>query len=100
MLQRRVLTTLACCVFLLATPSSASAAPKPCPGSHDLLNADQAIAQPIFQEGIALGLFTEEELRQGFAGFDENGNGLACFKPGGGIHFALPHPFHIIDDRI
>lgn len=100
MLQRRVLITLACCVFLLATASSASAAPKPCPGSYALLNADQAIAQPIFQEGIALGLFTEEDLRQGFAGFDENGNGLACFKPGGGIHFELPHPFRIIDDRI
>jgi hypothetical protein len=89
--------------MLLASASSASGAPKEkpprCQGGFALLNADEAISQPIFQEGIRLGLFTEEDLRMGFAGFDENGNGLACFKPLPGAKFVLPHPFRIRDDR-
>jgi hypothetical protein len=46
-----------------------------------LLTADLVVQLPIFQEGIAAGLNTEAEIRKGFAGFDENGNGLVCFKP-------------------
>ena len=54
----------------------------------------------IFQDGIEQGFFTEEDLRMGFASFDVNGNGLACFKPLPGDKFALPHPFRIQDDRL
>jgi hypothetical protein len=73
--------------------------PPRCTGGHALLNADQAVQQPIYQEGIARDLFTEEDLRMGFAEFDDNGNGLACFKPLPGKKFVLPHPFSIGDDR-
>jgi hypothetical protein len=103
MMQRRVLATIACCVIVLATASSASAAPneKPprCNGGGALLTEDQAIAQKIFQEGIEGGFFTEDELREGFRTFDDNGNGLVCFKPLPGKRFVLPHPFRIGDDR-
>jgi hypothetical protein len=103
MVHRRVLATLACCVVLLATASSASGAPneKPprCTGGSVALNADQAVSQPIYQQGIDEGFFTEEDLRMGFADFDDNRNGIVCFKPLPGKRFVLPHPFRIGDDR-
>ena len=103
MTWRRVLATVASCVILLAAASPASGAPneKPprCTGGSVPLNADQAVQQPIFQQGIEEGFFTEEDLRMGFADFDDNGNGILCFKPLPGKRFELPHPFRIGDDR-
>jgi hypothetical protein len=103
MIWRRGLATVASCVILVATASSASAAqkekPPRCQGGFALLTEDEAVQQPIFLKGIEDGLFTEEQLRMGFAGFDENGNGLACFKPLPGDKFMLPHPFRIRDDH-
>jgi len=99
--SRRTVATLSVCAALLtATASTASGAPNEplgCPtGFGPALTVEQAIQLPLFQEGIEAGLFTEADLRAGFAGFDFNGNGLLCFKHPEGL--VLPHPYLIFGE--
>lgn len=83
---------------LIAPEPAANAAPPPCPKGWEHNTFDEAVALPLFQQGLREGLFTIDDLREGFNGFDVNGNGSVCMKHTPNL--TLPHPYMFRDDRI
>jgi hypothetical protein len=95
--RHMLIVAMATAGALIALGPAAHASPPPCPAGWEHNTFDEAVALPLFQQGLDEGLFTIEGLRQGFNGFDANGNGSVCMKHTPNLE--LPHPYKFSDDR-
>ena len=73
---RGVVAATACLVWLGAAASAAQSADGPpvCPDSYTAQTLEENLVRYA-------GFYTEQEIRDGFASRDRNGNGIVCGKP-------------------
>jgi hypothetical protein len=90
-----------------AEPANADHRPAfACPPAFDLgpLTAEQRLALPRVQAGLAAGRYTREDVLIVQQEFDKNGNGLICVQDTpGAAHAAAASPwqysYNVIDDN-